>query len=685
MRLSENLQKIHLRIGFGENHFTMERGSFSYDESFIYQKDLDLVQVLPDTPDSGEKTEVEQNAGWTLVYEDPEAPVEYLLRLTEENGNEVLTYLGARGKKGSDILVKPLLPNRFFITIPSDASEHFYGCGETYSEWDLKGQKVRIFTAEHQNSKRIAEKVEKIRKIREGSERGAEEGVKEGSAVSGYGGNAFKLPFDQYESYYVQPTVVSSEKYFLHCDTDRFMQFDFTKEDSTTLYLQQEPRIILGSAPSFPELSRKLRDLIGGQRRLPDWVFDGVIAATQRGCDEVDKKIRHLKEAGVSVCGIWCQDWCGCRNNTFGYQVMWNWSYDKDLYPDLPERIKGWKEEGVRFLGYINPFIALERDLYQVAHDKGYLVKNEQGEDYLVTITVFPAAMIDFTNPEAYDWYKQLIKENMIGIGLSGWMADFGEYLPTDAVLYNGEPAENWHNRWPAIWAKLNREAIEESGMEEEIFFFMRAGFTGSVKDSLMMWTGDQHVDWSMDDGIGSVIPATLSLAMSGFGMAHSDAGGYTTNDYMKRSDELLMRWEEMNVFSPVMRFHEGNQPWNNVQFDDSSALLEHLKGCADLHVKLKPYLKKCMEELVTDALPVQRPLFYHYEEEEAYTVTDEYLLGRDMLIAPVIEEGKTSREVYLPEDEWQDYWNGETYKGGHYLIEAPLGRIPVFVRTGNI
>ena len=142
------------------------------------------------------------------------------------------------------------------------------------------------------------------------------------------------------------------------------------------------------------------------------------------------------------------------------------------------------------------------------------------------------------------------------------------------------------------------------------------------------------------------------------------------------------MRWEEMNVFSPVMRFHEGNQPWNNVQFDASPKLLAHLKACADLHVQLGPYLKKCVEELVTDALPVQRPLFWHYDEEEAYTIRDEYLLGRDILVAPVIEQGATSREVYLPDDDWKDFRTGELYRGGHFTVDAPLGRIPVFVRA---
>ena len=643
---------IRLSIGYGKNNFTMSHGSFSYDEEFTYRKELCFSTAESDP----------ESSGTLLIYEDPSAPVEYLLRLSEEDGNTVLRYAGARGKKDAEILAKPLLPNRFFITIPSDPSEHFYGGGETYSEWDLKGLSARVFTAEHQNSKRITEKLQR-------------------EAQSGKDPK-HKLPFSEYESYYVQPTVVSSKKYFIHCDTDRFMRFDFTKPQETTLYLQEEPRIIIGEAESFPALGKKIQKLLGGQRELPDWVYDGVIAAVQRGAEEVDRKLQHLFDAGVPTVGVWCQDWCGCRNNTFGYQVMWNWEYDRDLYPNLPEKIQEWRAKGVRFLGYINPFIALERNLYPEAHEKGYLVKNAAGEDYLVTITVFPAAMIDFTNPEAYAWYKNIIKENMIGAGLSGWMADFGEYLPTDAVLWNGEPAELWHNRWPAIWAQMNREAVEECGMEDEIFFFMRAGFTGSLKDSLIMWTGDQHVDWSLDDGIGSVIPATLSLAVCGFGMAHSDIGGYTTNDRMKRSEELMMRWEEMNVFSPVMRFHEGNQPWNNVQFDANPELLAHLKSCADLHVQLAPYLKNCVEQLVTEALPVQRPLFWHYDEPEAYTVSDEYLLGRDILVAPVIGEGAVSRKVYLPDDDWTDYWTGELYRGGHYTVNAPIGRIPVFVRV---
>ena len=109
------------------------------------------------------------------------------------------------------------------------------------------------------------------------------------------------------------------------------------------------------------------------------------------------------------------------------------------------------------------------------------------------------------------------------------------------------------NNAWPALWAKCNYEALEETGKLGEILFFMRAGSTGSQKYSTMMWAGDQNVDWSLDDGLASVVPAALSLAMTGHGLHHSDIGGYTTLFEMKRSKELLLRWCDFSAFTPIL------------------------------------------------------------------------------------------------------------------------------------
>ncbi|MBO4213589.1 MAG: alpha-glucosidase [Lachnospiraceae bacterium] len=631
-----------MAVGYGENHFSMSRGSFDYK-----QNNGNFTKLV--------KTDIKNDTGKvTLVFTEPKTGYLHYLEISFDNSTCFTVKYVNPSPVNTHI-------NRYWLMLPAYENEHIYGCGETYSKFDLKGENVRIFVAEHQNAKRIGMKL-----------------IKE----KFFGRHPEKvLPFNRYESYYAQPTYVSSERYFVHADINNYAEFDFRNADVTVLYTQEPPVIHIDSAESFPALSKKLASIIGHQHSLPSWVYDGAILAIQEGCERIDEKIKLCRDKGVKISGIWSQDWCGCRKTGFGYQVMWNWEWDKELYQDLDKKIIEWKNEGIRFLGYINPFMALEKELYQEATKKGYCVKNKEDKDYLVTITTFPAAMIDLTNPDAYEWYKNIIKENMIKLGLSGWMADFGEYLPMDSVLYSGEDPETIHNRWPAIWAKLNKEAIEECGMENEIFFFTRAGHTGTVSASDMMWTGDQHVDWSMDDGLPSVIPATLSLAMSGFGLTHSDVGGYTTVMHMTRSKELLMRWEEMNIFSPLFRSHEGNQPSRNVQVYDNEELIDHLARCSKMHAMLKPYLMECVSLNEAESLPVIRPLFYHYDENNAYTEKTEYLLGRDILVAPVIREKALQRTVYLPNDNWIELFTGKEYTGGTYNIDAPIGYPPVFIR----
>ena len=631
-----------ISVGKGENCFTMKRGSFTYKQIISRRSDLVRTAELP------------TKNGYDIKFEEPSSKEAFTLSVHEENG---LAKAELKVPENTQF-------DRFWITLPADPKEHIYGCGEVYSKLDLKGEKVRIFVAEHQNADRIGRKMLKQNIFGKKPEK--------------------TLPFEKYESYYAQPTFVSSRKLFLHADVSAYSEFDFTDPGKFGIYTQEPPVLYIQKAGSFEELSEKLTALLGRQRTLPDWICDGAILAVQEGPEAIDRKIDQALGAGAKVCGIWSQDWCGCRRTGFGYQVMWNWRHDRQLYPDLEKKIAEWKARGIRFLGYINPFMAIEKDLYKYASARGWCVKDKDGKDYLVTITTFPAAMIDFTNPQAYEWYKDIIKRNMIGIGMGGWMADFGEYLPVDCVLHSGEDPQKLHNRWPAIWARLNKEAIEEAGVQDEVFFFTRAGHTGTLSASSMMWTGDQHVDWSVDDGLPSVIPATLSLAMSGFGVTHSDVGGYTTIMQMTRSKELLMRWEEMNVFSPLFRSHEGNQPSRNVQLTDDDELLAQLAWTSRMHAELKPYLKELIQQNAEKGTPVMRPLFYHYDEEPAYTEKTEYLLGRDILVAPVLKEGAVSRKVWLPDDSWVHLFTKAEYSGGSFEIKAPLGQPPVFIRKDS-
>ncbi|MCR5689758.1 MAG: alpha-glucosidase [Clostridiales bacterium] len=622
-----------VRAGIGEDSYTMRRGSFTFKEKKLFS-----VALRAGEPDGGTVPLI--NGGETYLYA--------RVRTEEKDGKGEIDVEFTPAPGHEDI-------NRLSFFIPAEEGEAVWGCGETFAAFDLRGKKQRVWVAEHVKGSSMTSKIAR-EKLTGPQPRHRDR-------------------YSSYETYYAQPSFTSSRKYFFHIDTNAYCEFDFTRPDRHKISMRSTGTVHIRYAKTYADVLFAAGELLGRQPELPDYVYDGVILGVQGGTAILEKKIAAALAHGTPVTGVWCQDWEGRRVTAFGKQLMWNWRFEPELYPDLPEEIKSLNERGIRFLGYINPFLAVEKELYKYASEKGYCVKDKHGDDYLVTITTFPAAMVDLTNPDAREWLKGIIKTNMIGIGMSGWMADFGEYLPTDSVLYSGEDARRVHCAWPAMWARLNREAIEETGNLGRIFFFTRAGHTGSVKYSTMMWTGDQHVDWSEDYGFGCVIPATLSLAMSGYGLTHSDMGGYTTLPPIRRSKELFIRWCEASCFSPLMRSHEGNRPDFNVQFDADDEVLEAHARLSRAHKALAPYIKECVRENSESSMPVMRPLFLESDEPRFYGVADEYMLGPDVLVAPVLEQGANGRTVVLPRGKWVRFFTGEEYEGGGEVeADAPLG-----------
>ena len=624
--------------GKGEANFKMHLGNFNISNYQVERIALSDFEVQ----ESGDKTH--------LVF-DRNGLYPVFVTLYEENDR-----LAAEFKCNSEGV------NRLWLRLPSSAEECVYGCGEQFSHLNLKGKSFPLFITEQgvgRNKKTYPTFM--------------------ADCLEGAGG-------DYYSTYFPQPTFLTSSKYYCHVEDSCYMDFNFKNADFHELEIWNIPqRIVFGAQPSYLELLGDMTELLGRQPELPDWVYKGVWIGVQGGTETVQKKLRNALDKGLLISGIWAQDWEGKRITYFGKRLMWNWEWDKNLYPGLDQEIKKLKEEGIHFLGYINPYLAIEGNLFREATEKGYLVKKSTGEDYITDMGAFMAGHVDLTNPSAFEWYKGVIKTNMIGFGLSGWMADFGEYLPTDAVLHNGISAEIMHNQWPMLWAKANREAVEEAGKLGEVVFFMRAGYTGSQKYTTMMWAGDQNVDWSLDDGLPSVMTAALSLGMSGLGLHHSDIGGYTTLFDMKRTKELFMRWAEMGAFAPLMRTHEGNRPDDNWQFDSDDETLMHFARMSRVYAGLAPYIKTAVKENAERGIPVMRPLFLHYEEDSRCNIIQyQFLLGRDMLIAPVYEEGKRSHKLYLPEDNWVHLWTGEEYTGGDIEILAELGYPPVFYRKSS-
>lgn len=553
--------------------------------------------------------------------------------------------------------------NRSWLRINADQEEKVYGCGEQMTYFNLRGKNFPLWTSEP------------------GVGRNKNTYVTFMSDKDGMAGG------DYYNTNFPQPTFVTNKKYFAHVHSTAYMDFDFRNDDFHELQIWEMPeKVTIKCASSYIELVSKVSDFFGRSYEVPEWVNDGVILGLQGGTDLVLEKTNSAIEKGLKVSGIWAQDWQGKRITSFGKRLNWNWVWNEEEYPRLDEEIVKLKERGIRFLGYINPYVVYEESLYKEALEKGYLAKTlDTDEIYLVDFGEFDCGIVDFTDPEAFEWFKDVIKKNMIDLNLSGWMADFSEYLPYDVKLKSGQSGMLAHNDWPRLWAKANYEAVVEKNMQHEIMFFMRAGFSGMQKYCPVLWAGDQSVDFTYDDGLATTIPGALSSGMSGMGISHSDVGGYTSLYENKRNKELFMRWADASAFTPVMRTHEGNRPYDNHQFDEDEETLMHLVKMVDVFVALKPYMRDVISEYTRSGVPAQRPIFMHYEEDtKAYDIRYEYLLGKDLLVAPVLDEGVNEWNVYLPEDNWVHLWTGKEYTGGEFTVDAPIGQPPVFYRKDS-
>ncbi len=576
--------------------------------------------------------------------------------------------------------------NRVWFKYDSDSKEKFYGFGEQFSNNEFKGKKPFLFTEE------------------QGVGRGDQPITFGANLLAGAGGN-------EYSTYAPIPHYISSENRSVFIDNSGYSEFDLTSNNSVTINFWDtqldggfKGNIWIGSHPK--ELVEAYTKKTGRFSPLPDWSY-GTWLGVQGGSLKVSAIVEQAKTAGNPVTALWIQDWCGRRVTNFGDQLKWRWYADETLYPDFKKFVKEMNSKNVHVLGYINSFLGdtdpkkpggddFTNPMLTEAKNKGYLVKNSKGEDYLIQTVGFPAYLIDLTNPAAVKWTKEIIKKNMIEAGLSGWMADFGEWLPYDAVLHSGVDAKVYHNRYPVDWARINKEAIKEAGKEGKIVFFTRAGYSYSNAYSTLFWEGDQLVSWGTHDGLPSSILGLTSSGISGYALNHSDIGGYTTisnplRNY-HRPKELLLRWAEL-----VFRTHEGNRPlknWQVYQYTTEKGIsslsdeetVSIFAKIGQLHFALKGYLKLLEEEAFKTGLPVVRHNFL-VEPKDAVLIEQKYqfFLGDDLLVVPVTSSGATKVKAYLPAGEWQHIWTNEVFSGGSFVeTESPLGKPTAFIRLGG-
>ncbi|WP_321814054.1 MULTISPECIES: alpha-glucosidase [unclassified Paraburkholderia] len=630
-------------VGHGVETIDMYRGNFDisdYVEERVALRDARLTQLQ----DGSARIELARDA-----HSAPE-----------------LTFIASQSAHGVTFAISAAngAINRVWWRVPAQRGEHVWGCGEQMSYFDLRGRNFPLWT----------------------SEPGV--GRDKSTHLTWQADTSSKSGGDYFNTNYPQPTFVSSQKYCLHAQTTAYADFDFRHDERHELQFWAIPeQIEFMLADDFVTLVERISQRFGRQPALPAWVLDGAILGLKNGREHAQTIMEQSRAAGLKVSGLWCEDWVGIRQTSFGKRLFWDWHWNDARYPDHAQWVKQLNAQGVRFLGYVNPYLCNDGALYVEAKQAGYLATRADGSDYLVDFGEFDCGVVDFTNPDAARWFEdRVIRDEMLNKGLDGWMADFGEYLPTDVTLANGIDAKLMHNAWPTLWAQVNAQAIERAGRTGDAVFFMRAGYTGVQAHCPLLWAGDQSVDFTRHDGLQTVICGALSSGLLGNAYHHSDIGGYTSLFGNTRTPELFQRWAEMAAFTPMMRTHEGNRPDDNFQFWQDPAVLAHFARMTRVFAGLKQYVEGLVDEAGARGLPLQRPLFLHYEDDaETYAIQDHYLYGRDLLVAPVHAAGASQWRVYLPKgDVWIHLWSGVRYEGGlHVEIAAPIGEPPVFVRQG--
>ncbi len=361
-------------------------------------------------------------------------------------------------------------------------------------------------------------------------------------------------------------------------------------------------------------------------------------------------------------------------------------------------------DAGLAVTTYLNPMVCTSyQPFYDQVKGLGAFTRHADGTPYTYDYSgskVFNVAQIDFSNqfgPVAFG----VAAHGAIADGYDGWMEDFGEYTPLDAIDFNGDTGSGPHNRYPKLYHYGGLQATGLAG--RPILRFNRSGWTGAAPASQVVWGGDPSTTFGFD-GLASAVDNGLSMGLSGISLWGSDIGGFFALASPQTTPELLARWIEFGFASGVMRTQAngfGGAKASRAQIFDP-ATLPIWRRYAKLRTQLYPYLAAAQRRYLSDGMPMMRSLaLVRPGEPRAVRASDEYMFGPELLAAPVVDAGATSRSLYVPRGRWVDLWSSVRWDDGPGTIEptlprpvaggrtikldAPLDELPLLVRTGAI
>ncbi len=384
-----------------------------------------------------------------------------------------------------------------------------------------------------------------------------------------------------------------------------------------------------------------------------------------------------------------------------GYRVF---TWDKSRFPDPPKLIADLNRQGIKTVLIIDPGIKVDPNyaVYADGKKQNIFVKNPDGTELNRNVWPQASAFPDFTDPKARRWFGDQYKAH-VAEGVAGFWNDMNEpgvfvtekterpeimHHPEKTFPYDtphdGDGAGGTHKRYHNVYgmqmARSTFEGLKRLAPDKRPFVLTRAGYAG-IQRFASVWTGDNYASW---DHLALTIPMLTNMSVSGVSFVGADVGGFNE----RPSGELYARWMQTAVLTPFFRSHSvgwsGNkEPW---EYGDEYTAIN--RATVELRYRFLPYIYTLFREHERTGQPIIRPMWYDYpEDRKGYLINDQFLLGGDLMVAPVVKEGMRNRRVYFPAGTfWVDLWTGARLEGGkdHYL-DAPLDRLMIFGRAGTM
>ncbi|MGH2986003.1 MAG: TIM-barrel domain-containing protein, partial [Solirubrobacterales bacterium] len=505
------------------------------------------------------------------------------------------------------------------------------------------------------------------------------------------GGPSYLFPNGEAAAYYVHSSFISSARYGFLLDRDEISHWRLASDRPEAWQVESFgpgiDYIVAAGAP--PKAIERLTAITGRQRVPPRWAAGTILDRLVKFPSDppeshqaaIEADLRDIDRYGLPLDAYRIEGWQFLPEDAL-----------RRLIAELRAR-------GIHPMLYFRAFVGKDEigtddpAAYDEALAKGYVATHADGSPYVFQSNFnADGAQIDFTNPEAVRWWQRRVRE-ALKLGADGFMQDFGEQVLEDMHFANGETGATMHNRLPVLFHRATMQEVrrfERRHPRRRLFYYTRSGYTGtpgSAASEFANFPGDETTDWSRSAGIASLTTDMLNRAIGGsYGFTTDIGGFFDVGPYEPTTKELFLRWAEWAALSPMFRLHGSvgagtHTPWS---YDSETvALYDRLSR---LHLRARPLIMRLWKRARRTGMPITRPLWLAYPGDPAAAEQDQqWLLGPTVLVAPVVEEGATSREVYFPGGCWKSPESGLRVRGRQTRsVDAPLDRLPYFFRCGE-